>query len=103
MSNGAETVFGFTIKIVPDIFISKRFSYKLVSRNMENPNGFVNESEKQVVEETNGEEFNLDVENSDIQGQDEASRLRALAADVRDQDDLERDIGRQVRWLLYSV
>ncbi len=31
-----------------------------------------------------------------IQGEDEASRLRALATDVRDQDDLERDIGRQV-------
>lgn len=27
---------------------------------------------------------------------DEASRLRSLAADVRDQDDLERAIGRQV-------
>lgn len=33
----------------------------------------------------------------DLQGDDEASRLRALATDVRDQDDLERDIGRQVR------
>ena len=32
----------------------------------------------------------------DLQGGDEASRLRALATDVRDQDDLERDIGRQV-------
>lgn len=32
----------------------------------------------------------------DVQGGDEASRLRALATDVRDQDDLERDIGRQV-------
>ena len=29
-------------------------------------------------------------------GNDEASRLRALATEVRDQDDLERDIGRQV-------
>lgn len=28
---------------------------------------------------------------------DEASRLKDLAADVRDQDDLERDVGRQVR------
>ena len=27
---------------------------------------------------------------------DESSRLRELQADVRDQDDLERDIGRQV-------
>lgn len=29
-------------------------------------------------------------------GDDEASRLRNLATDVRDQDDLERAIGRQV-------
>ena len=29
-------------------------------------------------------------------GEDEASRLKALATGVRDQDDLERDIGRQV-------
>ena len=29
-------------------------------------------------------------------GDDEASRLRDLATDVRDQDDLERAIGRQV-------
>ena len=33
---------------------------------------------------------------NDIHGEDEATRLRALAADVRDQDDLERDVGRQV-------
>jgi len=31
-----------------------------------------------------------------VDGGDEASRLRALATDVRDQDDLERDVGRQV-------
>lgn len=31
---------------------------------------------------------------------DEASRLRELEASIRDQDDLERDIGRQVRPLL---
>lgn len=30
------------------------------------------------------------------EGDDEASRLRNLATDVRDQDDLERAIGRQV-------
>ena len=30
------------------------------------------------------------------EGEDEANRLRALATDVRNQDDLERDIGRQV-------
>lgn len=33
----------------------------------------------------------------DVQGTDESSRLRALDADIRDQDDLERDITRQVR------
>lgn len=33
---------------------------------------------------------------------DEASRLRNLQADVRDQDDLERDITRQVCMLLDS-
>lgn len=30
------------------------------------------------------------------QGEDESSRLKALTTEVRDQDDLERDIGRQV-------
>lgn len=30
------------------------------------------------------------------EGEDEATRLRALATHVRNQDDLERDIGRQV-------
>lgn len=29
--------------------------------------------------------------------QDEASRLRELDANIRDQDDLEREVGRQVR------
>lgn len=31
-----------------------------------------------------------------VDGGDEASRLRALATDVRDQDEMERDVGRQV-------
>ena len=35
-----------------------------------------------------------------IDGEDEASRLRALATDVRDQDDLERDVGRKADLLL---
>lgn len=39
-------------------------------------------------------------EHSSIHGEDEATRLRALAADVRDQDDLERDVGRQANQLL---
>ena len=34
-----------------------------------------------------------------VQGEDEASRLKALATDVRDQDDLERNVERQV-WLI---
>ncbi|KAL8750094.1 MAG: hypothetical protein Q9199_007288 [Rusavskia elegans] len=36
----------------------------------------------------------------DVHGEDEATRLRALAADVRDQDDLERDVGRQADQML---
>lgn len=34
--------------------------------------------------------------NIDTQGEDESTRLKALTTEVRDQDDLERDIGRQV-------
>ena len=34
---------------------------------------------------------------AEVHGEDETTRLRALAADVRDQDDLERDVGRQAR------
>lgn len=34
--------------------------------------------------------------NINTQGEDESSRLKALTTEVRDQDDLERDIGRQV-------
>ncbi|KAL8637920.1 MAG: hypothetical protein Q9228_004868 [Teloschistes exilis] len=36
----------------------------------------------------------------EVKGEDEATRLRALAADVRDQDDLERDVGRQADQML---
>ncbi|KAL8849013.1 MAG: hypothetical protein Q9221_005974 [Calogaya cf. arnoldii] len=36
----------------------------------------------------------------EVHGEDEATRLRALAADVRDQDDLERDVGRQADQML---
>ena len=36
---------------------------------------------------------------ADTVGEDEAIRLKGLATEVRDQDDLERDIGRQVRSL----
>lgn len=44
----------------------------------------------------NAEELNEEVSKDHIDGEDEESRLRALATDVRDQDDLERDVGRQV-------
>lgn len=36
-------------------------------------------------------------------GEDEASRLAGLTENVRDQDDLERDIGRQVRSLGFTL
>ncbi len=36
-------------------------------------------------------------------GTDEASRLKELQADIRDQDTLERDITRQVYLLSYSL
>ena len=36
---------------------------------------------------------------ADAVGEDEAVQLKGLATEVRDQDDLERDIGRQVRSL----
>ena len=35
-----------------------------------------------------------------LTGSDEASRLRELQADIRDQDDLEKDISRQVLSIL---
>ena len=34
---------------------------------------------------------------ADAVGEDEAIQLKGLATEVRNQDDLERDIGRQVR------
>ena len=40
------------------------------------------------------------LERADTLGEDEASRLKDLATEVRDQDDLERDIGRQADQLL---
>ena len=39
----------------------------------------------------------LKSKNAHLEDEDELSRLRALATDVREQDDLERDVGRQVR------
>lgn len=46
---------------------------------------------KGTVEEEGSSDGNIN-----LHGEDEASRLKALATEVRDQDDLERDIGRQV-------
>lgn len=58
--------------------------------------GTVNPAETHVEEkiDRNGEDGRAHAHTGD---QDEASRLKDLAADVRDQDDLERDVGRQVR------
>ena len=41
-----------------------------------------------------------DLTGGDAQGQDEATRIRQLAATVRDQDDLEKDVGRQADQML---
>lgn len=50
----------------------------------------------QVKRESIDEGPSSGVGDVDLHGGDEISRLRALATDVRDQDDLERDVGRQV-------
>ena len=50
--------------------------------------------------EENHENSRTNLLRSDTLGEDEASRLRDLATEVRDQDDLERDIGRQADQLL---
>lgn len=44
--------------------------------------------------------FSSEKTDPQIHGEDEATRLKALAADVRDQDDLERDVGRKADQLL---
>ena len=46
------------------------------------------------------EKSQIGLKRSDTLGEDEASRLKDLATEVRDQDDLERDIGRQADQLL---
>lgn len=48
---------------------------------------------QQAAAEPNDDES---ASNINTQGEDESSRLKALTTEVRDQDDLERDIGRQV-------
>ena len=52
-----------------------------------------------VAEESPGRS-QIGLKRSDTLGEDEASRLKDLATEVRDQDDLERDIGRQADQLL---
>lgn len=58
------------------------------------------ESTKEGVQQTTSQAFDVESDASasymSIHGKDEASRLKALATEVRDQNDLERDIGRQV-------
>lgn len=48
---------------------------------------------QQAAAEPNDDETVGDI---NTQGKDESSRLKPLTTEVRDQDDLERDIGRQV-------
>ena len=52
------------------------------------------------VAEGSPEKSQISLMRSDTLGEDEASRLKDLATEVRDQDDLERDIGRQADQLL---
>ena len=52
-----------------------------------------------TIEETEGKK-RIGLIRSETLGEDEASRLKDLATEVRDQDDLERDIGRQADQLL---
>ena len=64
-----------------------------------------NEDRKDVQEsgpvaEESPDQSHIRLIRSDTLGEDEASRLKDLATEVRDQDDLERDIGRQADQLL---
>lgn len=79
----------------------RRFHYMSSSRAMDDIKDVISESESKATSQTNGKEPTPNTKKSDIQGEDEAYRLRALATDIRDQDDLERDIGRQVCQLFY--
>lgn len=63
---------------------------------MNNLEDIADEIEKQAINESDNEKPKLTDEISDIKGEDEASRLRALAIEMRNQDDLERDISLQV-------
>ena len=56
--------------------------------------------ESGLVAEESPDKSQICLVRSDTLGEDEASRLKDLATEVRDQDDLERDIGRQADQLL---
>ena len=51
---------------------------------------------EEAQEEDEARRMKVEHSQSPVDGKDEASRLRALATDIRDQDELERDVGRQV-------
>ena len=65
-----------------------------------------NDQDKKLVQdsgrvaEESPEKSQIGLIRSNTLGEDEASRLKDLATEVRDQDDLERDIGRQADQLL---
>ena len=52
---------------------------------------------------TTGEGRAHDVSHGCAQGDEETSRLRALEAEVVDQDEIERNIGRQVRAFICNI
>lgn len=56
------------------------------------------EPEQQAISTSDPPESEASLNQGHSANADEASRLRELQADVRDQDDLERDISRQVRF-----
>lgn len=68
----------------------------------EDPDNGADPSESPITHnDSNTIQNNEEGDSGDVSGKgeatiDESSRLRDLQADIRDQDDLERDIGRQV-------
>ena len=72
---------------------------------MDSPKNLVNDDTNDVQEKASLAEGSYPISQpnlirGDTLGEDEASRLKDLATEVRDQDDLERDIGRQADQLL---
>lgn len=56
-----------------------------------------NNDNNESIADNGGEERQVEDSINETQvASEESSRLRELEADIRDQDDLERDIGRQV-------